>query len=131
YGICHTHFAWGEDVMATKTAGRKRTQQAPTARGSAGGGATASPQEDAAPSLAQVRLSARETADLQETIRILGLASRSDALREGLGRLHNEAVEIAGAEDIRSFYAGREAPPPEGAAWASPEELAAVDEMTW
>lgn len=82
--------------------------------------------------LAQVRLHANEAAALRETMRILGLSSTSDTLREALRLLHKEAVETAAAERIRAFYGGEQAPLPEGAAWeASPEELAAADEMTW
>jgi hypothetical protein len=81
--------------------------------------------------LAQVRLRPDEFEALQDVMRILHLESTSDALREGLRLLTREAAEISAADELRSFYQGRPAPLPDGAAPADEAELAAVDEMEW
>ncbi|MFE3544189.1 hypothetical protein ACFXK0_14595 [Nocardia sp. NPDC059177] len=81
--------------------------------------------------LAQVRLRGDEVLALQEVMRTLRLDSTSDALREGLRLLAREAAEVGAAEEIRAFYADRQAPLPEGVVEPSDSELAAVDEMQW
>ena len=80
-----------------------------------------------ASSVAQVRLQADEMAELRDVMRQLSLTTTSDALREGIRLLVNEAREIAAAHEIQNFYGGGPAPLPDGVVPATPEELAAAD----
>jgi Arc/MetJ-type ribon-helix-helix transcriptional regulator len=81
--------------------------------------------------LAQVRLRADETAAMQLAMARLNLSSTSDALREGLRLLSQEAVEVAAAHEIRAFYSGASAPVPDGVLPVSEADLAAADEAEW
>ncbi len=86
---------------------------------------------EAGPMLAQVRLRADETAAMQLAMARLNLSSTSDALREGLRLLSQEAVEVAAAQEIQVFYGGEPAPVPDGVAPVSEADLAAADEAEW
>ncbi|WP_461034180.1 hypothetical protein [Streptomyces mayteni] len=81
--------------------------------------------------LAQVRLQADEVEALHQAMRTLNLTSTSDALREGLHLLVREAAEAGAADDIRSYYAGRPAPLPDGVTPPSDDELREADETEW
>lgn len=87
--------------------------------------------EPSTSSVAQVRLQAQEMLELRDVMRQLSLATTSDALREGIRLLVREAREIAAAQDIQHFYAGRPVPLPEGVAPATQEELDAADSEQW
>jgi hypothetical protein len=78
-----------------------------------------------------VRLGPDEVAELEQVMRVLHLESTSEVLRAGLRRLVREAVEVAAAEEIPSFYGDRPAPLPDGVVPASEDELAAADEARW
>lgn len=59
----------------------------------------------------QARLSASEVEQLDRDRVELGLASRSAALREGIGLVHRRARQAALARDYDEFYGtGQEAP---------------------
>jgi hypothetical protein len=91
-------------------------------------------RRDAAPpasSVAQVRLQADEIAELRDAMRQLSLTSTSEALREGIRLLVNEARQIAAAHEIQTFYGGGTAPLPDGVVPATEEELAAADAEPW
>ncbi|WP_210749434.1 hypothetical protein [Nocardia vermiculata] len=81
--------------------------------------------------LAQVRLRDDEMRALEQVMQTLGLASTSDALREGLKLLTREAAEVSAAEEIREFYGDQPTPLPEGVTEPSDSELAAADDMQW
>lgn len=81
--------------------------------------------------LAQVRLRADEMVTLREAMRVLDLASTSDALREGLRLLTKEASEVAAANEIQAFYGNKPAPLPDGVIAPTERELAAADEIEW
>ncbi|MYV99574.1 hypothetical protein GT354_15015 [Streptomyces sp. SID3343] len=66
---------------------------------------------------------------LTRVMSTLGLASVSEALREGLRLLGREAAEVAAADEIRGFYGGEPAPLPEGVPAVTDAELAAADEI--
>jgi hypothetical protein len=78
-----------------------------------------------------VRLQADEMAELRDVMRQLSLTTTSDALREGIRLLVNEAREIAAAHEIQNFYGGEPAPLPDGVVPATQEELAAADSESW
>ncbi|GAA0264294.1 hypothetical protein [Cryptosporangium japonicum] len=112
-----------EGIAKQPEATRKRTPSQPRARRSSA---------DIGPSkLAQVRLRADEMDALQLVMRTLGLASTSDALREGLRLLAHEAAEVEAAKEIRAFYGKGPAPLPDGVAPPTEAELAAADEIEW
>lgn len=85
--------------------------------------------EEGEPMLAQVRLRAEESAAMRLAMGRLNLHSTSEALREGLRLLSREAVEVAAAEEIRTFYHGELAPLPEGVIPVNEADLAAADEI--
>lgn len=47
---------------------------------------------------------------LDESIRVLGLDSTSDAVREGLLLLHRRAVQVQLSQSYDDFYGGEPAP---------------------
>lgn len=83
------------------------------------------------PASAQVRLDPDEWAALSRSMRILGLHSTSEALREGLRLLQREAVEVEAATEIRRFYDDRPAPVPEGVQPVTQADLDAADRSEW
>jgi hypothetical protein len=78
-----------------------------------------------------VRLQADEMVELRDVMRQLSLTTTSDALREGIRLLVNEAREIAAAQEIQNFYGGEPTPLPDGVVPATQEELAAADSESW
>jgi hypothetical protein len=58
----------------------------------------------------QARVDAAEARRLDDDLRVLGLGSRSDAIREGLRLLHRVARDAALAREYDQFYGGAEAP---------------------
>jgi hypothetical protein len=110
--------------MAAKTPRRRRVAAGHMA------GQGGMPHE-AEPMLAQVRLRAEESAAMQLAMARLHLGSTSEALREGLRLLSQEAVEVAAAEEIRMFYHGELAPVPAGVAPVGEADLAAADDAEW
>lgn len=83
------------------------------------------------PAPAQVRLSPEEWDSLTRTMRVLGLNSTSEALREALRLLHREAREIEATREIREFYGDHPVPPPEAAAPVTQADLDAADQSEW
>lgn len=61
--------------------------------------------------LVQARVPRDEARQLDRDAAVLGLASRSEAVREGLRLLHRRARDAALAASYDDFYRGREAPP--------------------
>lgn len=57
----------------------------------------------------QTRLSRELAAAYEEDLQVLGM-DRSEALRRGLGLLHQEALEIRMARGVESFYGSDRAP---------------------
>jgi hypothetical protein len=82
-------------------------------------------------SIAQVRLGRNEWVELRETMKVLGLSSTSQALREALRLLHREARREAMAEGIERYYHGEPAPAPEGALPVSDADIEAADRSEW
>lgn len=80
---------------------------------------------------AQVRLRPDELARLEHSMRVLQIASTSEALREGLRLLEREAYEEESAAEIRAFYQNRTAPLPDGVVPIDEAEMAATDESEW
>jgi hypothetical protein len=68
---------------------------------------------------------------LREVMRTLQIDSTSDALREGLHLLAREAGEVRAAEEIRSYYADRPTPLPDGVLPPNETELEEADDMQW
>jgi len=63
------------------------------------------------PEVVQARLSPEDVAQLDHDRKVLGLATRSDAVREGLRLLHKTARYAALAQEYDDFYgAGAQAP---------------------
>lgn len=63
------------------------------------------------PEVVQARLTAQDAAQLDDDRKVLGLATRSDAVREGLRLLHKTARYAALAQEYDDFYgAGGQAP---------------------
>ncbi len=60
--------------------------------------------------LVQARVSATDAKQVDEDITTLGLANRSEAVREGLRLLHRRAAHVALAREYDTFYGGAEAP---------------------
>ncbi|MDT0441939.1 hypothetical protein [Streptomyces johnsoniae] len=89
------------------------------------------PAETATSAPAQVRLSAQDWADLRETMRILGLGTTSEALREAIRLLHREARQVQAAQSIAEFYADAEPPLPVTDALVTEADLAAADRAEW
>ena len=58
----------------------------------------------------QARVSATDVRQLDEDRAVLGIESRSDALRIGLRLLHLQARETALAQEYDAFYGNTEAP---------------------
>jgi Arc/MetJ-type ribon-helix-helix transcriptional regulator len=58
----------------------------------------------------QARMSTDDVAQLDADRVALGLATRSDAIREGLRLLHRQARHTALARDYDDFYGHQEAP---------------------
>lgn len=58
----------------------------------------------------QARVEAAEVRRLDDDLRVLGLGSRSDAIRAGLRLLHREARDAALSREYDQFYGGTEAP---------------------
>ncbi len=109
------------------TAVRQKFQQSPKSQKRTPAASKASVTS----SVVQVRLQRDEIDELRTAMQLLDLASRSEALRAGIRLLVREAREIAGADEIRRFYAGQLAPLPVGVATATAEELAAADSEQW
>lgn len=64
-----------------------------------------------APEIVQARLTSEDAAQLDEDRKVLGLATRSDAVREGLRLLHKTARYAALAQEYDGFYGtGAQAP---------------------
>jgi Arc/MetJ-type ribon-helix-helix transcriptional regulator len=110
-----------KSTRATKKAAGSRRSAAPRHQNAAGGTGR----------VAQVRLGPDEVAAMEHVMQALNLGSTSDVLREGLRLLARKAAEVAAAEEIRDFYRGEPAPPPDGALAPTSEELAAADEAEW
>lgn len=63
------------------------------------------------PEIVQARLSPEDVMQLDDDRRVLGLATRSDAVREGLRLLHKTARYAALAREYDDFYgAGAQVP---------------------
>lgn len=63
------------------------------------------------PEVVQARLTPEDAAQLDDDRKVLGLATRSDAVREGLRLLHKTARYAALAQEYDDFYgAGAQAP---------------------
>jgi Arc/MetJ-type ribon-helix-helix transcriptional regulator len=77
--------------------------------------------------IVQARLAPEDTAQIDADRAVLGLATRSDAIREGLRLLHQQARYVALAQDYDAFYGATEAPMSDIAAIG---DLVAVDSMT-
>ena len=79
------------------------------------------------PEVVQARLTAEDAAQLDDDRKVLGLATRSDAVREGLRLLHKTARYAALAQEYDDFYgAGAQAPT---AAIAAYGDLVAAESM--
>lgn len=64
-----------------------------------------------APQIVQARLTPEDARQLDDDRKVLGLTTRSDAVREGLRLLHKTARYAALAQEYDDFYgAGAEAP---------------------
>lgn len=64
-----------------------------------------------APEIVQARLTSEDAAQLDDDRKVLGLATRSDAVREGLRLLHKTARYAALAQEYDGFYGeGTQAP---------------------
>ena len=112
-------------TAAKASASRTRTSKASPAR------VRRCATAPSASSVAQVRLQADEMVELRDVMRQLSLTTTSEALREGIRLLVNEAREIAAAQEIQNFYGGEPAPLPDGVVPATQEELAAADSQSW
>ncbi len=63
------------------------------------------------PEIVQARLTPEDAAQLDDDRKVLGLATRSDAIREGLRLLHKTASYAALAREYDDFYgSGVQAP---------------------
>ena len=51
--------------------------------------------------------------DIEQDMRVLGLGSQSEAIREALRLLHGKAREVAMARDLDEFYGDATAPLPD------------------
>lgn len=80
------------------------------------------------PEIVQARLTLEDAAQLDQDRQVLGLATRSEAVREGLRLLHKTARYAALAKDYDDFY-GAGAQAPVGAVAAYGDRVAA-DAMT-
>ncbi len=78
----------------------------------------------AAPEIVQARLTAADAMQLDDDRKVLGLATRSDAVREGLRLLHKAARYAALAQEYDDFY-GAGAQAPMGAIAAYGDQVAA------
>lgn len=76
------------------------------------------------PEIVQARLTPEDAAQLDDDRRVLGLATRSDAVREGLRLLHKTARYAALAQEYDDFY-GAGAQAPMGAIAAYGDQVAA------
>ncbi len=76
------------------------------------------------PEIVQARLTPEDVEQLDDDRKILGLATRSDAVREGLRLLHKTARYAALAQEYDAFY-GSGAQAPMGAATAYGDLVAA------
>lgn len=79
------------------------------------------------PEIVQARLAPEDVAKLDDDRRVLGLATRSDAVREGLRLLHKTARYASLAQEYDEFY-GKGAQIPMGAA-AAYGDLVAAESM--
>ncbi|MGH3319925.1 MAG: hypothetical protein ACRDN9_07040 [Streptosporangiaceae bacterium] len=80
---------------------------------------------------AQVRLGPDEWSELTRSMRLLGLHSTSEALREGLRLLHREALETEAAKEIHLYYGRLPAPIPDAVEPVTQADLDAADESEW
>lgn len=79
--------------------------------------AAAAPEADAPTNgptvLWQARVPRLLARDIEQDMRVLGLSSQSEAIREALRLLHGKAREVAMARDYDEFYGDASAPLPD------------------
>ncbi len=83
------------------------------------------------PASAQVRLDSNEWESMMHAMRVLDLQSASEALREGLRLLRQEATKVEAGREIRAFHQGHPAPVPEGVPTLTQADLDAADASEW
>ncbi len=79
----------------------------------------------------QIWLDDNEWDSLTAAMRILGLGSTAEALREGLRLLRQEARQVEAANAISACCGGRAVPVPEGVLPVTPADLEAADNVEW
>jgi len=71
----------------------------------------------------RARVTHELSAELVEDMTVLGLDSKTEAVRAALALLHRHAAEVRMAQGVRDYYGGQEVPLPTGVVPFDPSEI--------